>query len=160
MAIEREDVEIRVKKVKRLMMELQVEGEFVHHALSGRTTEGAERALGVSRGKILKCLLFRSGDRFVAAIVTGERRVDVRKLERVSGFRQLRLARAKEVKQFTGFDVGGIPPFVFHGLCPVFVDTNVMKQEFVVGAAGTEYAGVKFSPKELEKIGYLVNDIT
>jgi len=158
--IKKESVKDRVNRVKRLMRELRVEGEIICHPVSGRTTGGAEKALGVSREKILKCLLFKSGDRFVAAIVTGERRVDVRKLEKVSGLRKLRFARAEEVKQFTGFDVGGVPPFVFYNLCPVFVDTNVMEKEFMVGAAGTEYAGVKFSPKELEKIGYFVNYIT
>ena len=160
MATKGESVENKVKKVKQLMSKLQVKGEIIHHTVSGKTTEGAEMALGIPRSKILKCLLFKSKDRFVVAIVTGDRRVNVTKLEKVSGLRRFRLATAEEVKRFTGFDVGGVPPFVFHNLCPVFVDVNVMKRKFVVGAAGTEYAGVKFPPKELKKIGYFINDIT
>ena len=53
-----------------------------------------------------------------------------------------------------------MPPFIFYELCPTYVDEEVMKREYVIGAAGTEYAGVKFKPSELKKLNYVTADLT
>jgi len=142
------------------MRVLGLKGEIIHHqGRSGRTTRDAEYALGVPGKLILKVLLFKSRERHVAAIVTGDKRVDVKNLERLSGIGGLRLAKPEDIKRFTGFSVGGVPPFIFKNLCPVFVDEEVMKREYVIGSAGSEYIGVKFSPQELRKLGYKLAQI-
>jgi len=148
-----------LKKLKNLIKEVGVEGEIIYHKLSGKKTENAEKALGVSREHILKSLLFKSKDRHVAAIITGNKKVDVRKLEKLIGLKKLRLATPQEVKAFTGFEIGGVPPFIFYKLCPTYVDKEVMEKEYVIGAAGSEYYGIRFSPKIFRKLGYIVEEI-
>ncbi len=132
---------------------------ILHSEVGGKRTEDAATALGVSPEHVLKCLIFRGKEGDVAAIITGNRKVDVRKLEKVSGVKRLRLARPDEVEELMGYKVGGVPPFVFKGMMRAFVDVEVMSREFVIGAAGTEYAGVKFNPKIFEELGYEVADI-
>jgi prolyl-tRNA editing enzyme YbaK/EbsC (Cys-tRNA(Pro) deacylase) len=139
------------------MKDLKVRGEIIDHpGRSGGTTEQASLALGLDDRFILKVLLFKSQEEYVATIVTGDKRVDVERLEEVSGIKDLRLARPEDIESLTGFSVGGIPPFVFKDLCTVYVDEEVMKKEFVVGSAGSEFSGVRFSPEELLKLGYLI----
>lgn len=146
-----------ISKIRQLMKDLKIRGEiFSHPRRSGRTTEQARLALGVKNRFILKVLLFKSREEYVVAIVTGDRRVNTERLERVSGLRDLRLAKLEDIESLTGFSAGGIPPFVFKDLCTVFVDEEVMKRRFVVGSAGSEYAGVKFPPQELLKLGYSI----
>ena len=146
-----------ISKTEQLMRDLKVKGEIIHHPRrSGRTTKQARLALGVDDRFILKVLLFKSREEYVAVIITGDRRVDQKRLERVSGLEDLRLARLEEVESLTGFSTGGIPPFVFKDLCTVYVDEEVMKRRFVIGSAGSEYAGVRFSPQELLKLGYSI----
>ncbi|UCD73016.1 MAG: hypothetical protein JSW01_06140 [Candidatus Bathyarchaeota archaeon] len=144
-------------KTEQLMRDLKVKGEIINHPRqSGRTTKQARLALGVHDRFILKVLLFKSQEEYVAAIVTGDKRVNKERLERVSGLRDLRLAGLEEVESLTGFSAGGIPPFIFKDLCTVYVDEEVMKRRFVIGSAGSEYSGVRFSPQELLKLGYSI----
>ena len=149
----------KLKEVKKLIERLGIEGEIIRHKLSGRRTEDAEKALKVPREFILKSLLFKSKDKYVAVIITGNKRVNVRKLEKISGLKKLRLATPDEIKNFTGFKIGGVPPFIFYKLCPTYVDKEVMGKEYVIGAAGTEFSGIKFSPKVFKKLGYIVEEI-
>jgi len=154
--------EDNIKRVRELMERLGVKGEIIiHERVSGRTTEDAEKALGVSRKYILKSLLLKSKhNRYIAVIITGDKRLDFKKLEKISGLKKLRLASPEEVERYTGFRIGGVPPFIFHELCPTYVDKDVMEREYVIGAAGTEYAGIKFKPSELKKLNYIIVDIT
>ena len=149
-----------VSAVRRLMSRLGLKGEIISHlGQSGKDTEEAERALGVPTKSILKVIVFESREDYVIAIVTGDRRVDVKRLEVLSGLKEIRLARPEDVESFTGFNIGGVPPFVFKDLCSVFVDEEVMNRKFVIGSAGSEYVGVRFSPRELLKLGYSVAKI-
>lgn len=147
------NLEKELKRVKDLIKEIGISSEIIYHEISGRKTENAEKALKVPRSYILKSLLFKSKSKYVAAIVTGNKRVNVRKLEKISGLKKLRLATPGEVKAFTGFEIGGVPPFVFYKLCPTYVDKEVMEREYVIGAAGSEYCGIKFSPEVFKKLG-------
>lgn len=65
---------------------------------------------------ILKALLLKSKDKTIVVIITGDRRVNFRKIEKVSKLRKLRLASAEEVRKFTGFEIGSTSPFIFHKL--------------------------------------------
>lgn len=152
-------LEEKLRKMKKLLEETGIRGEIIYHKISGKRTADAEKALKVSREYILKSLLFKSKDKYVAAIVTGNKRVDVRKLEKTSGFKKLRLATPEETRAFTGFKAGGVPPFVFYKLCPTYVDKEVMEREYVIGAAGSEYCGIKFSPEVFKKLGYVIEEI-
>ena len=152
-------LEEKLRKMKKLLEELGIRGEIIYHEISGKRTEDAEKALKVSREYILKSLLFKSKNKYVAAIVTGNKRVNVRKLEKLSGLKKLRLATPEEIRVFTGFEAGGVPPFVFYKLCPTYVDKEVMEREYVIGAAGSEYCGIKFSPEVFKKLGYVIEEI-
>jgi len=144
-----------VELTRKIMEELGFRGEIIPHKDSGRTSEDAAKALGVPINRIIKSLLFRSKDgRFVGAILLGTSKVDVRKLEKLSGMKKLRLARKEEILAVTGFKAGGVPPIAFKGKFQVFVDEEVFSMDWVIGAGGTEYSGLKFNPIELLKIGY------
>lgn len=150
-----------MKRALKLMEEYNFIGEVIQHQhASGKTSEEASHALEVPISHVLKCLIFKT-DRgeLIGAIVTGNRKVDLRKLRKLFKTGKLRMATPKEVEEKTGFKAGGIPPFALKELCPVAVDIEVMEKRYVYGAAGSEYAGVKFRPHELLKLGYIVADI-
>ena len=139
--------------MRKVLQRLGVDATLVeHHGRSGKTTEDAEKALGIPRQNILKCLIFKGGGGFVAAVVTGDRRVSISKLERASGLSQLRLASPEEVLEKAGFSVGGICPFALEGI-RVFVDEQVFRREVVACSDGSGYVGMLFNSKELLKVG-------
>lgn len=121
----------------------------------------AEEALGIGAEKVLKCLVFRADDRYVAAICAGRKHVLAERLRELTRAREVHLASPDEVLQVTGYTQGGVPPVqVFARVAAVFVDEGVMRQEAVYGSAGTESAGMWIAPPVLESLGARVARIT
>ena len=134
---------------------------ITHPGIDGTRTENAEKALGVGAEKVLKCLVFRADDRYVAAICTGRKHVLKERLCELTGAREVRLATPDEVLKVTGHTKGGVPPVqVFATVSEVFVDEGVMRQEAVYGSAGTELAGMRIAPSALKNLGARVARIT
>jgi prolyl-tRNA editing enzyme YbaK/EbsC (Cys-tRNA(Pro) deacylase)/predicted Fe-S protein YdhL (DUF1289 family) len=77
---------------------------------AARTAQQAADALGVALGQIAKSIIFRrlSDDTAVLVVTSGDRRVDVRKVEALVG--PLGRADAAFVKARTGFSLGGVAP--------------------------------------------------
>lgn len=134
-----------------------------HPGIDGTKTENAERALGVGAEKVLKCLIFRADDRFIAAICSGRKHVSEEILQELTGARQVELASAEEVRAVTKHTKGGVPVIQVFGMdtiAAVYVDEEVMKQDGVYGSAGTELAGMRIAPSDLRKLGGHVVRIT
>ncbi|MFM8629550.1 MAG: YbaK/EbsC family protein [Candidatus Limnocylindrus sp.] len=90
------------------------------HAMDESTATAAQAAaaLGVEVGQIVKSLVFsiegRVGTRGVLCLVSGADRVDLTALRGALNLeqgKQVRRATADEARAFTGFVIGGIPPF-------------------------------------------------
>jgi alanine dehydrogenase/prolyl-tRNA editing enzyme YbaK/EbsC (Cys-tRNA(Pro) deacylase) len=134
---------------------------ITHPEVDGTRTENAEKALGVKAEKVLKCLVFRADDRYVAAICTGRKHVQEDRLRDLTQAREVRLATPDEVLKVTGHTKGGVPPVqVFDTVSEVFVDEGVMRQGAVYGSAGTELAGMRIAPSALKNLGARVAQIT
>jgi len=95
----------------------------------------AAQALGCSVAEIAKSVVF-VGERTVVVIISGDRRVDGAKLAKVTG-RELRVARADEVRDRTGYPIGGVPPFPHGEGIEVLVDASLTRFACVWAAAGT-----------------------
>jgi prolyl-tRNA editing enzyme YbaK/EbsC (Cys-tRNA(Pro) deacylase) len=87
-------------------------------AESTATAAQAAAALGVQVGQIVKSLVFAiqgpGATRGLLCLVSGADRVDLAALSRAADLtegEQVRRATADEAREFTGFVIGGIPPF-------------------------------------------------
>jgi len=99
-----EDLEEYLKK-------MGVDARFFTFEEQTMTVDAAVSCLGVSRGKIIKSILFIDDAGLpVLGIVTGDKRVSEKKLAMVCGAKRVRRANSAEVKGFTGYDVGAVPP--------------------------------------------------
>ncbi|RLE84346.1 MAG: hypothetical protein DRJ41_03320 [Thermoprotei archaeon] len=123
------------------------------------TVKEAEKALGISRDKIVKTLVFidDSGSP-VAAIVTGDKKVDEKKLAMVCNAKKVKIASPREVEMITGFEVGGLPP-VGHGLRTI-IDKRVMRNEVVYGGGGDSNSLLEIATADLKKLAdAIIEDI-
>ena len=101
-----------MKGPDRVRAALEAAGlECTIHTLpdSTRTAVEAAAAVGCSVAEIAKTLVFRAGDRAVAAIMSGDNRLDPGKLAAAFG-EQVGRADADFVRAATGFAIGGVPP--------------------------------------------------
>lgn len=106
-----------------------------------KTVGQASRATGMPPSNIIKSLVFITESGPVLVIVPGDKKVNISKLEGIVG--KSRLAKPHEVKKFTGFDVGGMPPVGVP--LKTLVDESLLNKQYVIGGGGDIYKLCKIS---------------
>ena len=102
---------------------------------STRTAVDAAAAVGVEVGQIVKSLVFADGDWPLLVLCAGDRRVDTARLgDGVHG------AKADEVREATGFAIGGVPPLGHDRPVRTVVDSSLRRFDTVWCAGGTPHA--------------------
>lgn len=107
----------------------------------------AAQALGCTVPEIAKSVVF-VGSGTVVVIISGDKRVDASKLARVAG-EELKVATPDEVRERTGFPVGGVPPFPHNPGVLAYPDLSLTRFREVWAAAGTPNAVFRIGSSEL-----------
>jgi prolyl-tRNA editing enzyme YbaK/EbsC (Cys-tRNA(Pro) deacylase) len=102
---------------------------------STRTAQEAADAVGAELGQIVKSLVFMAGDEALLCLCAGDRRVDTAKLGD-----DVRQAKGAEVRDATGFAIGGVPPLGHERAVRTVVDESLRRFETVWCAGGTPHA--------------------
>ena len=102
------------------------------------TIEELTEFMGCAPYLFAKTMVYRADDKYVAAMVRGDREVNETKLQNEVGAIELELADAGSVRRITNAEVGFAGPV---GLSiPVYIDREVAEMKnFVVGANETNY---------------------
>ncbi len=141
-----------VERVRQALAGLGVETEVVELDRSSRTAQLAADALGVSLGSIAKSLVLMADGTPLLALVAGDRRADLAKIASAVGAQEARLATADEVRELTGYAVGGVPPIGHDADLPVLMDLSLFRFELLHAAAGSPHAVFPISVTDLERI--------
>jgi prolyl-tRNA editing enzyme YbaK/EbsC (Cys-tRNA(Pro) deacylase) len=102
---------------------------------STRTAQEAADAVGVDVGQIVKSLVFVDEGGPLLCLCAGDRRVDTAKLGE-----HVRQARGDEVREATGFAIGGVPPLGHDPPVRTVVDASLRRFATVWCAGGTPHA--------------------
>ena len=122
-------------KVQERLRERGLDIEVQELAESTRTAVEAAGAVGAEVGQIVKSLVFVAAGEPVLCLCAGDRRVDPAALG--AGVRR---ASAAEVRDATGFAIGGVPPLGHDRDLQVVVDASLRRFPVVWCAAGTPNA--------------------
>ena len=120
------------QRLQERLHELGLEVEIQELSDSTRTAADAAAAVGVDVGQIVKSLVFMDGDEPLLCLCAGDRRVDVAKLGT-----NVRQARGDEVRESTGFAIGGVPPLGHPRPLRTVVDESLLRFQTVWCAGGT-----------------------
>ena len=115
--------------------QLGLDIEVQELSASTRTAQEAADAVGVEVGQIVKSLVFVDDDGPLLCLCAGDRRVDTDKLG--TGVRQ---ANGREVRESTGFAIGGVPPLGHEEALPTVIDASLRRFDTVWCAGGTPNA--------------------
>ncbi len=139
----------------------QIEGEFDMekvHTPKAHTIDELVEFLGMSAHNFAKTIIYKADDKYVAAMVRGDREVNEVKLKNLVGcIDDLELAEPYMVRELTHAEVGFAGPVGLE--IPVYADKEVaMMKNFVIGANETDmhYKNVNinkdFTPFTVEDI--------
>jgi prolyl-tRNA editing enzyme YbaK/EbsC (Cys-tRNA(Pro) deacylase) len=124
------------KRVAAYLEEKGIEARVVTLDESTRTSLLAAEALGCTIAEIAKSIVFRAGEQAVIVVLSGDRRVDAKKVSAHLGVK-VGNADADTVKALTGYVIGGVPPFPHDPSVKVILDGSLTRFEKVWAAAGT-----------------------
>lgn len=123
---------------------------------SAHTAEMAAAAVGAEIGQIVKSLVFVAPDERglepVLCLVSGPNRVDMARLAAVIGEPDVRRATANEVRELTGFSIGGVPPIGHGRAMRVIMDPDLGRFQVVWAAAGNPMAVFPVAPGTLRML--------
>ena len=120
-------------------------------AESTATAVDAAAAIGTTVARIVKSLVFMAGDRPILVLASGPNRVDVHKVAALVRHPILR-ATADQVRELTGFAVGGVPPIGHKQPLMTLIDRDLLAYDEVWAAAGTPNSVFAIAPYDLVRI--------
>ena len=141
-----------VKRVKEFIKKFDTKLEILVLKTTAKTARDAADSLKCEVGAIVKSLLFRADNNFLICLVAGDKRCSLNKLKKILGKKDVSMANANEVKEHTGFSIGGVAPIAHIEKLNIFIDKSLSRFDPVFAAAGHPNCVFKISYDELIKI--------
>ena len=124
-------------------------------------TKDAARQLGLCEHDIVKSLVFDDGKggQAVMALMHGDERVSLHKLQRLSGVPHLQPSSPENAERLTGYKPGGICPFGLPLPLPVFAQISLFNLGMLYINAGERGVIAVIRPEALRLSGAVAGDI-
>tara|TARA_B100001057_G_scaffold254427_1_gene254671 strand:- start:4130 stop:4609 length:480 start_codon:yes stop_codon:yes gene_type:complete len=141
-----------VKRVERLLREFDQELKVIILKSSARTALEAASSLGCEVGAIIKSLLLKTDSTFTLFLVAGDKKASLNKIKKKLNFKDVSMASAEEVKNLTGYAIGGVSPIGHLSKIDIFVDNSLNRFSKLFAAAGHPNCVFKINFENLIKI--------
>ena len=141
-----------VKRVEKFLKDFDQSLEVIVLENSARTAKDAAIALGCDVGAIVKSLLFKTGDNFTLCLVAGDKRCSLNKLKKIKDEKDISMASPEEVKNQTGYTIGGVSPIGHLEKIEIIIDNSLKRFNELFAAAGHPNCVFKINFKDIQKI--------
>lgn len=138
-----------VKRVQEALKKFNSKLKIVALETSARTAKDAATSLNCELGAIVKSLVFRAENDFLICLVAGDKKCSLNKLKKILNKKDVSMADADQVKQNTGFSIGGVSPIGHLKKLNIIIDKSLSRFKFMYGAAGHPDCVFKISYSEL-----------
>jgi Cys-tRNA(Pro) deacylase len=125
-----------VKRAKEALKKFNSEIKVIELEQTARTANDAANSLNTEVGSIVKSLLFRKEGKFLLCLVSGDKRCSLNKLKKIFNSKDLSMASPDEVKDQTGYTIGGVSPVGHKNKLEILVDESLNRFKNLYAAAG------------------------
>ena len=125
-----------VQRVKNKLKEFDNSLEVVVLDNSARTANDAAESLKTEVGSIVKSLLLRTKTSFLLCLVAGDKRCSLNKIKKLLNQKDVSMANADQVKEITGFTIGGVSPIGHLKKIKIYIDKSLTRFVNIYAAAG------------------------
>ena len=125
-----------VKRAKEALKKFNSEIKVIELEQTARTANDAANSLNTEVGSIVKSLLFRNEGNFLLCLVSGDKRCSLNKLKKIFNSKDLSMASPDEVKDQTGYTIGGVSPVGHKNKLEILVDESLSRFKNLYAAAG------------------------
>ena len=141
-----------VKRAEKALKEFDETLSVTELENTARTAVDAAKSLNCEVGAIVKSLLFKNGDNFFLCLVSGDKRCSLNKLKKFFNSKDLSMASPDDVKEQTGYTIGGVSPIGHINSFQILVDSSLNRFKNLYAAAGHPNCIFKINFNDLIKI--------
>ena len=141
-----------VKRVQKLLEQFNPKHKVIVLDTSARTALEAAQSLGCKVGAIVKSLLFKTESTFTLCLVAGDKKASLNKIKKTLNIKEVLMASADDVKNITGYTIGGVSPIGHLNKIDIFIDNSLERFTSLFAAAGHPNCVFKTSFIDLQKI--------
>ena len=141
-----------VKRAEKALKEFDETLSVTELENTARTAVDAAKSLNCEVGAIVKSLLFKNGDNYFLCLVSGDKRCSLNKLKKFFNSKDLSMASPNDVKEQTGYTIGGVSPIGHKNSLQILVDRSLNRFEDLFAAAGHPNCIFKINFDDLIKI--------
>jgi len=141
-----------VKRVEKLLKDFDKTQKVIILNNSARTAIEAASSLGCEIGAIVKSLLFKTDKTFILCLIAGDKRASLNKIKKRLNIKDVSMASANDVKNITGYSIGGVSPIGHLKKIHIFIDNSLIRFSTLYAAAGHPNCVFKITYTNLQKI--------
>tara|TARA_B100000945_G_C20208234_1_gene514811 strand:- start:31 stop:510 length:480 start_codon:yes stop_codon:yes gene_type:complete len=141
-----------VKRVENVLKKYDPSFRVIVLNDTAKTAKDAALALKCELGAIVKSLLLKKGNGFVLCLISGDKKCSFNKLKKITGIKDISMANATEVKNQTGFSIGGVSPIGLKNKLDIMIDNKLNRFVNIFAAAGHSKTIFKINFKNLVNI--------
>jgi len=141
-----------VKRAEKALKEFDETLSVTELENTARTALDAAKSLNCEVGAIVKSLLFKNGDNYFLCLVSGDKRCSLNKLKKFFNSKDLSMASPNDVKEQTGYTIGGVSPIGHTNSLQILVDSSLNRFKDLFAAAGHPNCIFKINFDDLIKI--------
>jgi len=141
-----------VKRVQNILSNFDTEKKVVILDNSARTALEAASSLGCEIGAIVKSLLFKTDNSFTLCLVAGDKKASLNKIKKTLNIKDVSMASAEDVKNITGYTIGGVSPIGHLNKVDIFIDNSLERFTSLFAAAGHPNCVFEINFTDLQKI--------
>ncbi|MDC1365692.1 YbaK/EbsC family protein [Pelagibacteraceae bacterium] len=141
-----------VKRAEKFLKDFDQSLEVIILENSARTAQDAATALNCKVGAIVKSLLFKAENTFILCLVAGDKRCSLNKLKKIKDKKDISMASPEEVKEQTGYTIGGVSPVGHLEEIEIIIDNSLERFNELFAAAGHPNCVFKINFNDIQKI--------
>ncbi len=141
-----------VKRVEKLLKEFDANQKVITLESPARTALEAASSLGCEAGSIVKSLLFKAEKEYILGLIAGDKKASLYKIKKILKKKDVSMSSAEEVKNITGFTIGGVSPIGHLKKINILIDSSLKRFNYLYAAAGHPNSVFKISFEDLNKI--------
>tara|TARA_Y100000589_G_scaffold47474_1_gene39767 strand:- start:2022 stop:2501 length:480 start_codon:yes stop_codon:yes gene_type:complete len=141
-----------VQRVEEILKKFNENQKVIILESSARTAQQAASSLNCEVGAIVKSLLFKTEDTFTLCLVSGDKKASLNKIKKKLRLKDVSMASADEVKNTTGFTIGGVSPIGHLNKIDILMDNSLDRFKFLFAAAGHPNCVFKITYNDLKEI--------
>ena len=141
-----------VKRVEKFLKQYDLNLKVTLLDTSARTAVEAASSLNCEVGAIVKSLLFKAENTFILCLVAGDKKASLNKIKKIIDMKNVSMASADEVKDITGFTIGGVSPIGHLNKIKIYIDNSLERFDNLYAAAGHPNCVFKVDYLNLQKM--------